>query len=209
MIWGRLAWGGGCIPRGPGGAEDAWAPGTTQASLSGCSGPLGSASWLMGAASTMRGETHPGSRRGNAREGRSQGTGALWPGSPCLVPLSFSVARGGDERGGEEAVPAAPPPPPPAAPAQPAVPSGGGGQGASPGPRELLGGQGPLDAGVAGEAQPANSRLSDLGESAARATRHLAPSGPEPGAPQRSPRREKAKRTPASGPPPRSRFSRE
>ena len=107
MIWGRPAWGGGggggggggCIPRGPGGAGGAGAPGTLRASLSGCSGPLGSASWLMAAASTMRGETGPGSRRERAREGRPRGTGAHWPGSPCPVPLSFPVARGGDARG--------------------------------------------------------------------------------------------------------------
>lgn len=76
----------------------------------------------------------PGSRRESARQGRPRGTGAHWPGSPCPVPLSFPVARGGDARGGEEAVPAAPPPPPPppAAPGSPAGPRGGGGQGASP-----------------------------------------------------------------------------
>ena len=54
MIWGRPAGGGGgggCIPRGPG-AVGAGAPGTLRASLSGCSEPLGSASWLMAAAST-------------------------------------------------------------------------------------------------------------------------------------------------------------
>lgn len=56
MIWGRPAGGGGgggCIPRGPEGAGGAGAPGMLRASLSGCSGPLGSASWLMAAASTM------------------------------------------------------------------------------------------------------------------------------------------------------------
>lgn len=148
MIWVRPAWGGGggggCIPLGPGGAGGAGAPGTLRASLSGCSGPLGSASWLMAAASTLRNETGPGSRRESAREGRPRGAGAHWPGSPCPVPLSFPVARGGDARGGEEAVPAAPPPPPPpppAGPARSAGPNRGRGQGASPSQQEPLGAQ--------------------------------------------------------------------
>lgn len=96
----------------------------------------------MAAASTMRGDTGRGSRRKSAREGRYRSTGAPWPGSLCPVPLSFSVARGGDARDGEETVPAAPPPPPPAAPAGAATEGGGGqGQGASPGPREPRGAQ--------------------------------------------------------------------
>ncbi|MEJ1274886.1 hypothetical protein NN561_005777 [Cricetulus griseus] len=92
----------------------------------------------------MRGDTGPGSQRKSAREGRSRNTGAHWPGSLCPVPLSFSVARGGDARGGEETVPAAPPPPPPAARAGAATEGGGGQgqeQGASPGPREPRGAQ--------------------------------------------------------------------
>lgn len=177
MIWVRPAWGGGggggCIPLGPGGAGGAGAPGTLRASLSGCSGPLGSASWLMAAASTLRNETGPGSRRESAREGRPQGTGAHWPGSPCPVPLSFPVARGGDARGGEEAVPAAPPPPPPppAGPARPAGPNRGRGQGASPSQQE------PLGARVVGGALPAARRPPPA---AAR------PLGPRSGAPQLS-----------------------
>lgn len=98
----------------------------------------------------MRGDTGPGSQRKSAREGRSRNTGAHWPGSLCPVPLSFSVARGGDEKGREETVPAAPPPPPPGAPAREAAEGAGDGgqeQGASPGPRELRDAQELLRAG--------------------------------------------------------------
>lgn len=104
MIWGRPAWGGcGGIPRGPGGTGGAGAPGTLRASRSACSGPLGSASWLMAAASTMCGEGGPGPRRESAREGRPRGTGAHWPGSPCPVPLSFpgGAGRRREGRGGD------------------------------------------------------------------------------------------------------------
>lgn len=145
MIWGRPAGGGGGggIPRGPG-AGGAGAPGTLRASLSGCSEPLASASWLMAAAGPpAEARSCPGSRarRTHAR-GRPRDTGAHWPGSPCPVPLSFPVARGGDAGGGEEAVPAAPPPPPPAAPAGPDKATRSWGQGASPGQPEPLGGPG-------------------------------------------------------------------
>jgi hypothetical protein len=158
----------------------------------------------MAAASTMRGETRPSSRREGTREGRARGTGAHWTGSRCLVPLSFSVARGGDARGGEEAVPAAPPPPPPAVRDGGVWPAGAGGQGASPGRRGPLGDPG---LGWPSGAVPADSRRSKLKRSAACATGHSAPSGPEPGAPQRGTPREKATRPPASGQRPPSRSS--
>lgn len=206
MICGRLAGGGGggCIPRGPGGAAGTEALGTLRASLSGCSGQLESASWLMAAASTMWGESCPDSRRESAREGQPQGTGAHWPGSLCPVPLSFPVARGGDARGGEEAVPAAPPPPPCAAPAPPTRPRGGGGQGASPG------GQEPLGAGVVRGTLPAGPERCERGHRAASATRHRAPSGSRAAgyaAQHNRVRRSVARQPAARRPPPSSRFS--
>lgn len=134
----------------------------------------------MAAARTMRRYTGPGSQRKSAREGRSRNTGAHWPGSLCPVPLSFSVARGGDARDGEETVPAAPPPPPPAAPAGAATEGGGGqgqGQGATPGPTGAEGSPGAAARRVIGTAAPAHPRRSELGRSAAGAASHREPFG--------------------------------
>lgn len=75
------------------------------------------------------------------------------------------MARGGDARGGEEAVPAAPPPPPCAALAPPTRPRGGGGQGASPG------GQEPLGAGVVRGALPADLGRCERGHRARSGSR--------------------------------------
>lgn len=143
-------------------------------------------------------------RRHCAREGWPRGTGAHWPGSPCPVPLSCPVARGGDARGGEEAVPAAPPPPPLAAPAPPTGPRGGGGQGASPGRQAPLGCRGLLGARVVRGALTAEPGRCERAEGAACATHQRAPSGPALCSAAQP--REAARRTPARRRPPSSRL---
>lgn len=103
------------------GRRGAGAPGTLRASLSGCSGPLGSASWLMAAASSCEARPARG-RGGRARERGGPGARALTGRVPVPSPLVLPGSTGGDVMGGEAAVPAAPPPPPPAGPARPAGP---------------------------------------------------------------------------------------
>lgn len=135
-----------------------------------------------------------------ARAGRAvRGTGAHWPGSPCLVPSSFSVARGGDARGGEETGPAAPPPPPPAPRARP---GGGGGQ------RTRFAFWGCSAPGWSGELLPAAPGSASQRKRGVRRPRPPLP-GPEPGARRCGTPREQATRAPASGPPRRSRFCRD